>query len=123
LGEAFAQAVVVVQGPPGELVSVRRTIRVAPIALALLAVMAWTLRRDLPHSCLGALLGLSFAVPVGLAAGLAAHASIESDPYSSPTGNIALDLAILTTTAGIILGAVTQLCLKLVSKRAVGMCP
>jgi len=110
-GHSMGGAVVRMQKRPWRVVSVRPTFRFGPIALAMIAITTWLIRRDTPRKWYGALVGLSFSIPIGLAFGFAMQLRIIDPQFPSYTsGNVAVDLAIFIGLVGCVCGIAIQCC-------------
>ena len=110
-GHSLAGAVVTMSMHVGhwDVESIRRTIRFGPIALLLLAVIAWWLRRQLPAAFIGALTGLTFGIPIGLLLGFGFQLGLLDPQFPlNSTGNAALNIAIFISLTSCIAGVVIQ---------------
>lgn len=109
-GHAFAGAVVTMTKNPWHVISVRPKWRLGAIALALLALVAWRLRSQLPKAFAGLLTGMTVGIPLGLAVGLVHQFGFVHPQYHYFVGgNIAVDLAILSAGLGSVAGISVQL--------------
>lgn len=108
-GDVLTGATIVIRREDWQIETLHRRLYVGPIALALLAAIAWRSRRRLPPLMAGAAAGVALAAPLGLAAGIVVHyEAYDLDAPPAGRGHVALDLAIVWILVGCVIGMSVQ---------------